>query len=393
MLKGVRILDLTHMLAGPYATMLLGDLGAEIIKIEPPDIGDRTRLMGPHFVGGESAYFLSINRNKKSFTLDLKQPAGREIFHRLVKLSDVVLDNFRPGTMEQLAADYATLEQINPCIITCSISGFGQTGPYRDRPAFDLALQAIAGAMSITGEPGRPPVRMGIPMGDLAGSLFGAIAIVSALFERERTGHGRAIDLGLMDCMVALLTYVGQYYLISGEIPQPIGTSHQSVVPYQAFATSDGYMVIAVFVEKFWKILCQVLGAEHLIADPRFAENNLRSTNRAELIPLLEAILRTQPTAYWLAALNRGGVPCAPINTLDRVFDDPQTIDRGMVTHLEHPTAGRFATLGTPIKTEPPEDSAWTPPPLHGEHTEQTLRDLLGYTEPEIAALRQAHVI
>ena len=393
MLKGVRILDFSHMLAGPYAAMLLGDLGAEVIKIEPLDVGDRTRLMGPHFLGGESAYFLSINRNKKSLTLDLKQPAGREIFHRLVKVSDVVLDNFRPGTMDQLAADYQTLRGINPCIITCSISGFGQTGPYRDRPAFDLALQAISGAMSITGELGRPPVRMGVPMGDLAGSLFGAFAIASALFERERTGVGRAIDLGLMDCMVALLTYVGQYYLISGEIPQPIGTSHQSVVPYQAFPTSDGYIVVALFVEKFWNIFCGVLGAEYLIADPRFADNNLRSANRAELIPLLEAILVTRPSAHWLAALNEGGVPCAPINKLDQVFGEPQMADRDMVVHLDHPTAGRFATLGTPIKTAPAEDQEWTPPPLHGQLTDEILRDLLNCTVEEIAAWRESGVI
>lgn len=393
MLKGVRILDFTHMLAGPYATMLLGDLGAEVIKIEAADVGDRTRLMGPYFLGGESAYFLSINRNKKSLSLDLKQPAGREIFHRLVKVSDVVVDNFRPGTMEQLGADYHTLCEINPGIITCSISGFGQTGPYRDRPAFDLALQAISGAISITGEAGRPPVRMGVPMGDLAGSLFGAFAIAAALFERERTGMGRAIDLGLMDCMVALLTYVGQYYLIGGEVPQPIGTSHQSVVPYQAFPTSDGYIVVAVFVEKFWKLFCDVLSAQHLIADPRFAENNLRSANRAELIPLLEEILRTRPSAEWLSALNEAGVPCAPINTLDRVFDEAQVAERGMVVHLDHPTAGRFATLGTPVKTEPPEDQAWTPPPLHGEHTEDILRNLLGCTKSEIAALRQVRAI
>ena len=393
MLKGVRILDFTHMLAGPYATMLLGDLEAEVIKIEPLDVGDRTRLMGPHFVGGESAYFLSINRNKKSLTLDLKQPAGREIFHRLVKVSDVVIDNFRPGTMEQLAADHQTLCEINPRIITCSISGFGQTGPYRDRPAFDLALQAISGAMSITGEPGHPPVRMGVPMGDLAGSLFSAFAIASALYERERTGLGRAIDLGLMDCMVALLTYVGQYYLISGEVPQPIGTSHQSVVPYQAFPTSDGHIVVAIVVEKFWNIFCGVLGVEYLIADPRFADNNRRSANRAELIPLVESILRTHPSAQWLAALNEGGVPCAPINTLDQVFAEPQMADREMVVQLDHPTAGRFSTLGTPIKMGSQENQSWTPPPLHGEHTEEILRDLVKCTESEIADLRLARVI
>jgi crotonobetainyl-CoA:carnitine CoA-transferase CaiB-like acyl-CoA transferase len=278
MLSGVRVVDLAHMLAGGYGSMLLGDLGAEMIKIEPLEIGDRTRLLGPPFVEGESGYFLGINRNKKSVALDLRQEEGRQVLHDLVRISDVVFDNFRPGVMEEMGCGYETLKEINPRIIYCALSGFGKTGPYRDRPAFDLAIQASSGAMSITGEPGRPSVRMGIPMGDLGGSLFCAFAISAALYAREKTGLGRKIDIALMDCLVSLLTYVGQYYLLDGKVPGPMGSGHVSVVPYQAFPTKDIYIVVAVFVEKFWQALCRVLGAEELIDDPRFADNDMRVT-------------------------------------------------------------------------------------------------------------------
>ncbi|RMG48064.1 MAG: CoA transferase, partial [Acidobacteria bacterium] len=306
-LTGVRVLDLTQFLAGPYGSMLLGDLGAEIIKIEPPG-GDPMRRMPPYFLAGESAYFLSINRNKRSVTLDLKSSAGRQVFHDLVRVSDVVLDNFRPGVMEELGLGYETLRRINRRIIACSITGFGKTGPYRDRPAFDLVLQAMSGAMSITGEPGRTPVRMGIPMGDLAGGMFAAQAISAALYARERTGEGCFIDLGLMDCLTALLTYVAQYYLAGGPVPRPAGSHHQSVVPYGVFATADGYLVIAVFAEKFWRALCRALERPDLAEDPRFARNELRLKHRAELLSILQEIFRRRPTEEWLTRLEAEGV-------------------------------------------------------------------------------------
>jgi crotonobetainyl-CoA:carnitine CoA-transferase CaiB-like acyl-CoA transferase len=257
------------MLAGPYGSMLLADLGAEVIKVEDPRGGDPTRQLGPPFVEGEGGYFLSVNRSKRSLALDLRRPKGRQVLYDLARVSDVVFNNFRPGTMEKLGCDYETLKEINPQIICCSLTGFGETGPYRDRPAFDLAIQAVSGAMSITGEPGRPPVGLGIPMGDLSGSLFCAFAISAALYAREGTGSGRRIDVGLMDCMISLLTYVGQYYLIDGKVPGPIGTAHLSVVPYQALAAEDMCIVFAAFVEKFWLALCQVLGIEELCDDPR----------------------------------------------------------------------------------------------------------------------------
>lgn len=393
MLSGVRIVDLTQMLAGPYGSMVLADLGAEVIKIEDPHGGDPTRRIGPPFVEGESGYFLSINRNKRSVALDLRTFDGRQVLYDLVKVSDVVFNNFRPGTMDRLRCDYETLKGINPQLIYCSLTGFGETGPYRDRPAFDLAIQAISGAMSITGEPGRPPVRMGIPMGDLGGSLFCALAIAAALYAREKSGTGRRIDVGLMDCMVSLLTYVGQYYLINGKVPAPIGSAHQSVVPYQAFATKDMYIVVAVFVEKFWHAFCEVLGAERLADDPRFADNDRRAENRQELIPILEEVFRTKPGDEWLRLLSEAGVPCSRINTLDRVFSAPQVAARDMVVEVDHPRAGRLRSIGHPTKVSPERARPLRAAPLLGQHTEEVLKDVLGYSDARIASLREKGAI
>lgn len=393
MLDGVRIVDMGQMLAGGYGSMLLGDLGAEVIKIEPIEVGDRTRLLGPPFVKGESGYFMAINRNKKSVALDVRKEQGRQVLCDLVRVSDVVFHNFRPGVMEELKCDYDTLRGINPRIIYCGLTGYGETGPYRDRPAFDLAIQAISGAMSITGEPGRPPVRQGIPIGDVAGSLFAAFAISAALYAREVTGQGHKIDLSLMDCNVSLLTYVGQYYLIDGQVPGPMGSAHLSVVPYQAFATQDIYIVVAVFVEKFWQAFCRVLGIEELIDDPRFCDNDHRRDNRDELVPILENIFRTRPGEEWLRLLSEAQVPCAPINTLDRLFADPQVAARNMIVEMEHPTVGRLRSIGNPIKTPPMPESPFEPPPLHGEHTDEVLRDILDYSAERIAQLRENGVI
>lgn len=393
MLDGVRIVDMAQMLAGGYGSMLLGDLGAEMIKIEPVEVGDRTRLLGPPFVAGESGYFLGIGRNKKSVALDVRTEQGLGILYDLVRVSDVVFHNFRPGIMARLKCDYETLTRINPRIIFCSLTGYGEDGPYRDRPAFDLAIQAVSGAMSITGEPNRPPVRMGIPMGDLAGSLFAAFSISAALYAREVTGLGRKIDLSLMDCNVSLLTYVGQYYLIDGQVPGPIGSGHQSVVPYQAFATQDFYIVVAVFVEKFWEALCRVLGKEELIDDPRFCSNDQRRDNREQLVPILEEILRTRPGEEWLRLLSEAQVPCGPINTLERLFADPQVVARNMVVEMDHPTVGRLRSIGNPVKTPLMDEGPFEPPPLHGQHTDLVLRELLGYSTEQIAHLRQSGVI
>jgi crotonobetainyl-CoA:carnitine CoA-transferase CaiB-like acyl-CoA transferase len=325
--------------------------------------------------------------------LDLGKEEGRQVLYDLVRVSDVVFDNFRPGVMEEMGCGYETLREINPRVIYCTLSGFGETGPYRDRPAFDLAIQAISGAMSITGEPGRPPVRMGVTMGDLGGSLFCAFAISAALYAREKTGLGRKIDIALMDCLVSLLTYVGQYYLLDGKVPGPMGSGHVSVVPYQAFPTKDIYIVVAVFVEKFWQALCQVLGVEELIDDPRFADNDRRRDHREELIPILEDIFHTRPGEEWLRLLAEAGIPSGPINTLDRVFADPQVAARNMVVEMDHPRVGRFRSIGNPVKTSPMPEGPFEPPPIHGQHTEEVLREVLRYSRGRIRDLRAKGVI
>ena len=395
MLDGIRVLDLSRMLAGPYGSMLLADLGAEVIKIEEPRGGDPMRAMGPPFLGPdrESAYFLSINRNKKSVALDLEALEGREVFHDLCRVSDVVWENFRPGVMARLGCAPETLRRINPRLVVCSISAFGQEGPYRGWPAFDLALQAMGGAMSLTGEAGRPPARMGLPMGDLAGGMFGALAVASALFQRERTGAGAHFDLSLLDSQVSLLTYIAQYFWADGRVPARVGSGHASVVPYQALPTRDGHVVVAVFAEKFWTGFCRAVERVDLADDPRFDSNLKRVERRGELVPALEAIFPTRTTAEWLVRLQREGVPAAPINTVDQVVTDPQVLLRGMVVDLDHPKLGTVRTIGTPIKAAGAPPFHPLPPPGLGEHTEPVLRELLEYPAERIDALRGRRVI
>jgi crotonobetainyl-CoA:carnitine CoA-transferase CaiB-like acyl-CoA transferase len=395
LLDGVRVLDLSRMLAGPYGSMLLADLGAEVIKIEEPRGGDPMRAMGPPFLGAEreSAYFLSINRNKESVTLDLETPQGQEVFHDLCRVADVVWENFRPGVMARLGCAPATLRQLNPRLVVCSISAFGQDGPYREWPAFDLALQAMGGAMSLTGEAGRAPARMGLPMGDLAGGMFGALAVAAALFRRERTGEGAHFDLSLLDGQVSLLTYIAQYFWADGRVPGRVGSGHASVVPYQAFTTRDGHVVVAVFAEKFWTGFCRAIERPDLAADPRFDSNPKRVERRDDLVPLLEAIFPVRTTEEWLARLQREGVPAAPINTVDQVVSDPQVRLREMVVDLEHPRLGSLRTLGTPIKAAGMPPFRPLPPPALGEHTDAVLRELLRYPAERIDELRRRGVI
>lgn len=392
-LSGVKIIDLTRMLAGPYGSMILGDLGAEVIKVEKPGGGDETRGMGQHYKEGESAYFLSINRSKKSLSLDLTHEKGRQVVYDLVKVCDVVFDNYRPGALEKLGCDYEALKKVNPRIISCSISAFGHSGPYRDLPAYDLILQAMGGAMSITGEPGRAPVRMGIPMGDLAGGMFAASAISAALYARDKTGLGQKIDISLLDCQVSLLTYVAQYYLFSGEIPKPIGSGHQSVVPYGAFKTKDIYLVIAIFVEKFWVKLCKVLGDEALASDPRFNTHLKRHQNRDQITPILEGLFQKKSGYEWIELLKAEGIPAGPINTVDKVLSDPQVLTRQMVVDVDHPKCGTIQMVGNPIKSSIAEDERYDAPPLLGQHTDEILACLLGYSKPKIEDLRREGVI
>ena len=390
LLTGARILDLSHMLAGPFGSMMLGDLGAEIVKVEPPD-GDPMRQMGPHFWAGESAYYLSANRSKQSITLNLQNENGRAIFYDLVRVADVVYDNFRPGVTQKLQIDYATLQRINPRIIACSISGFGQTGPYRDRPAFDIAIQGLAGAMSITGTK-ETPARMGVAMGDLAGGMFGAFAVASALFHREKTGEGSCIDLSLLDSLTALLTYVAQYYFHDGIVPGPQGTEHMSVVPYQSFKTKDGGLVVAAFTEKFWQGLCRALELPQLAADPRFINNDERRLHKTELVPILVEAFHQRTTDEWQVRLDAESVPWGPINTIDRVFADPQIIARQMKIQVDHPTIGKLPMAGNPVKVAGVAEE-YAPPPLRGQHTEKVLQSWIGYSPEKIAQLRDAGAI
>ena len=392
--EGVRVLDLSRMLAGPYGSMLLADMGAEVIKVEELDGGDPMRVMGPPFLpDGESAYFLAINRNKKSVAIDLTKPSGRDVFRDLAAEADVVWENFRPGVMERLGLAYASLAAVNPRLVMCSISAYGQDGPYRDYPAFDLALQAMGGGMSVTGEDGGPPVRMGLPMGDLSGGMFGAFAVAGALFRRERTGQGAHVDLSLLDCQVSLLTYMAQYFWTDGRVPRPMGSAHASVVPYGALATRDGHLIVAVFAEKFWAGFCQAAEHPEWARDARFAANRYRVANRASLMALAEAAFRERTTEEWLARLHAAGVPAAPILSVDRVLGDPQVRHRRMVVELEHPRHGTLSTLGTPLKIDGALEAPLAPPARLGEHTEAVLTDLLKYPAERIATLRREGVI
>ena len=394
MFDGVRVLDLSRMLAGPYGSMLLADMGAEVIKVEDPEGGDPMRAMGPPFLpDGESAYFLAVNRNKKSVGLDLTRDDGRAVFFDLVRTADVVWHNFRPGVMDKLGCDNATLSAINPRLIVCAISAYGQDGPYREYPAFDLALQAMGGAMSVTGEPGGAPMRMGLPMGDLSGGMFGAFAVAGALFQRARTGRGVHLDLSLLDCQVSLLSYMAQYYWTDGRVPGPQGTAHASVVPYQALATRDGHLIVAVFAEKFWGGFCRAAGKPEWERDPRFVTNHDRVAHRTAFGDEAAALFRTRTTHEWLTRLHLEGVPAAPILSVDQVLADPQVRHREMVVAVQHPRHGVLPTLGTPIKFQPPAPFTPAPPAALGEHTDAILTDLLKYPAERIAALRRAGAI
>jgi len=391
-LFGIRILDLSQLLAGPYGTMILADLGAEVIKIERPGEGDLARGMPPHFFHGESLYFISINRNKKSLTLDLKAKEGLDIFYRLVGLSDVVYDNFRPGILEKLRIDYETLKKINPRIISCSVSGYGQTGPFKDRPAFDLIIQAMGGIMSYTGEPGRMPVRMGAPMGDLAGGIFAAHGILAAIYQREKTGLGQRIDISLLDSQISLLIYRGIYYLLAGEIAQPVGSGHVSAIPIRAFKTRTFDIVIDCNTDKFFQELCDGLGRKELASDPRFRTRADRLKNKDTLYAILEEAFLEKSGEEWVKALE-GRVPVGPINTVDMALKNPQILARDMVVETTHRSGEKLKLLGNPIKMPQRGKEEFVPPPSLGENNEQILTTLLGLTSSEVQRLREKKIM
>jgi crotonobetainyl-CoA:carnitine CoA-transferase CaiB-like acyl-CoA transferase len=391
-LQGLRIIDLSRMLAGPSGSMLMGDLGAEILKVETPE-GDETRASPPYFYGKDSAYFWAINRNKKSLVIDLKTAEGMEIFYDLVAHADVVYDNFRPGVLERLKIDYENLKIHNPKIICCSISTFGYTGPYRNRPGYDLVVQAMSGGMSITGEPGGSPVRAGIPLGDLVGGLLAVHGILAAYIHRQKTGQGQRLEVSLMDGQVYMLTYVAQYYLHSGKIPGPIGSGHQSNVPYQAFKTKDIQIVVVAHQDHHFQRFCEAIGKPEWAEDPRFSTRPKRLENKSTLIPMMESHLMTRPGDEWLEAIHKAGVPAGPINTLDRVFSDPQVLAREMVVEIDGPGKEKIKTLGNPLKMEKTPVHTFTRPPRLGEHTREILTNLLGYSREKIEYLKQKEAI
>jgi crotonobetainyl-CoA:carnitine CoA-transferase CaiB-like acyl-CoA transferase len=383
LLSGIRILDLTWVLAGPYSSLLLGDLGAEIIKIESPELGDKTRELGPS-LGAMTAHFAALNRNKRSVALNLKSEGGRQIFYDLAARADALLTNFRPGVLDRLQLDYDHVRAHAPSIVYCALSGYGATGPYRDKPAYDLVVQALSGGMSLTGEPGGLPLRSGVPFGDLTGGTFAGLGLVAALLRRAKTGEGAYIDLSLLDVQVSLLSYVAAYYWANGKVPQPVGSGHPAIVPYGAYRTRDGVLVIAVFGEHFWAGTCEALELPDLGVDPRFVTNDQRVANRNELEPLLRARLAERTTAKWMARLDAHGIPAAPVNTVDQALVDPQVLAREMVREQTHPLVGPLKYLGNPFKTREPDAGPGRPAPLLGQDTLDVLSSVLGYSPAEI---------
>jgi crotonobetainyl-CoA:carnitine CoA-transferase CaiB-like acyl-CoA transferase len=392
-LEGVTVLDLTRVLSGPYCTMLLGDMGARVIKIEQPGKGDDTRAWGPPFLEGESAYFLSINRNKESVTIDFKQPAGRDLLHSLIARSDVLVENFRPGTLARLGLDYASLSRQHERLVYCSISGFGQTGPRSSEAGYDAVVQAEGGLMSITGSADGPPYRLGVAISDIVSGMFAAYGVSMALHARARTGRGQQVDIGMLDAVAALLTYQAGNYFANGTVPGRLGNRHPSIVPYETFAAADGDFVLAVGNDALWQKFCAVAGLDRMEGIERFATNRQRVTRYDELRPILAERLATRPRAHWIERLTEAGVPCGSVRAVDEVLQDPQIGAREMVALVEHQTIGAMKVLGVPVKLSSTPGGVRAAPPRLGQHTDAVLRADLGLDADSVARLRDARVI
>jgi len=401
-LSHLRVLDLSRVLAGPWAGQLLADLGAEVIKVERPGAGDDTRGWGPPWrptkgedgaQRGESAYYLSCNRGKKSVAVDITTPDGQALLRDLAARSDVVLENFKVGGLKKYGLDYDSLKAVKPDLIYCSITGFGQDGPYAQRAGYDVMIQAMGGLMSLTGEPDGMPTKVGVAFTDIFTGMYATVAVLGALAHRDRTGEGQAIDMALLDVQVAVLANQAMNYLVSGTPPVRHGNAHPNIVPYQAFATIDGHMILAIGNDAQFARFCALAGRPELSADARFATNAARVAHRADLVPAIAAIMAGKTTAQWVAALESEGIPCGPINTLDQVFADPQVRHRGLRESLPHPTAGSVDLVRCPIRYSHMRAGATTAPPLLGQHTTQVLTDLLGLDDGRLRALHEAGVI
>ena len=391
-LDGVTVLDLTRVLSGPYCTMMLADMGARVVKVEQPGKGDDTRAWGPPFQAGESAYFLSINRNKESITLNLKHPDGRRVLDALLERADVLVENFRPGTLERMGLGYAEVARRRPGLVYCSISGFGQTGPRRREPGYDAVLQGEGGLMSITGEQDGPAYRLGVAIADIVSGMFSAYGVAAALLARHRTGRGQLVDVGMLDAVAAVLTYQAGIYFATGAAPGRLGNRHPTITPYESLDTADGELVVAVGNDQLWRTFCGVLGADDLADDPRFRTNKDRVAAREALRPMLVERLRARSAAEWLADLKAAGVPCGGVRDLEQVFTDPQVLERAMVVALDHPVAGAIRQLGVPVKLDGTPGAVRTPPPTLGQHTAAILGEL-GIGDAEAARLRAAGAI
>jgi crotonobetainyl-CoA:carnitine CoA-transferase CaiB-like acyl-CoA transferase len=391
-LEGLRVLDLTRALAGPFCSQMLGDMGADVLKVEQPGVGDNARGWGPPFQGGESSYFLSVNRNKRSLALNLRDERGAEVLRRLVLQSDVLLENFVPGTLDRLGFSYAACRALKPNLIYCSISGFGQIGPERERAAYDQVLQGLGGIMSITGEVGGPPMRVGIAIADIMAGMFAAYAVQVALYHRERTGVGQMIDTSLLDGQLAMLTYQAGRYFATGDAPPSSGNQHPTIVPYGVYRASDAYFNLAVGTEDLWRRFCAAFELEPLGADPRFATNRDRLAHRDQLNALLEPLFAGFTINQIQELLDLASVPCGAVRDLHGVFTDPQVAALGLIEALDHPTAGAIKVVGPPYRFSETPPSVRLPPPLLGQHTDEVLREL-EYDDSAIEALRAARVV
>ncbi len=392
-LEGIRVLDLTRALAGPFCTLMLGDNGADVIKIEIPGTGDDTRSWGPPFIQQESAYFLSINRNKRSLTLNLRDPKAKEIFLKLARDADVVVENFTPGVMDRFGLGYEEVKATNPGIIYCSISGFGQGGPYRTRSAYDQIMQGMGGLMSITGEPDGEPQKIGVAVTDIGAGMWAAFGIMSAIHHRHVHGEGQYIDVSMLDAQVAWLTYQAAYYFANGEAPRRLGAAHPTLVPYQAFQCKDGKLLnLAVGSERIWERFCEAIGRPDLKDNPDYATNPDRVKNRDNLVSLLGEVFSQRPVLEWVDALNQASVPAGPINDLADVFSDPQVLARDMFQEIPHPTLGAIKQTGLPIKFSGTPGGLDRHPPLLGEHNSEILEEL-GYSGPDIKEMQDKLVI
>ncbi len=396
-LSGLRVLDFSRVLAGPFCTMLLADLGADVIKVEHLARGDDTRAWGPPWLGegddAQSAYFLSVNRNKRSLTLDIKTPGGQDLARRLAAKSHVVVENFKAGQMASFGLGYDDLRAINPALVYCSITGFGQTGPYRDRPGYDYVIQAMSGLMSITGPEDGPPYKVGVAIADVFAGLFAATSILAAVRHSERTGQGQSIDVALLDAQIAALVNVASNFLVSGQTPPRFGNQHPNIVPYQTFSASDGEFVVAVGNDGQFARLCAVIGRPDLRDDPRCTTNPARVEHRAWLIPLLQAVFARRPAAEWVDRLLAAGIPAGPINTIPAALGDPHVAARGLVHEIDLQAGEVLRLIGPPVRMAPDAAEVRTPPPRLGEHTDEVLRDVLGLDAEAITAYRAAGCI